>query len=334
MKNAAKYKKGEFGFVPISKVVDEFLNDSFNDGRKYYTNFLKMAKRAWKKLYYMDLGITEKVVVYINKNTATAEIPAHSTLITAVFIVDDCRMKHQLSSNINLNTTEIPEKPKGCGCTACNCDNDLCGSANAVNFYTEMVDIDGTEYPKVYKTKLCSNGDIIEEITETLPKGDGAGGITIVTRTYNKYIGKVEVKPCGCVVNTVENNNKCAAACGCKCSNITDYQLPVGNNKFGHFAVDLERGILHLINVKQDYVIIEMQSDGEIEGEEIMIPEYGIDTITSGIYWRSLRFRNVGIGEKNSAKIAHEVEIQELIEFLNPIDANGIKELQDHFMKW
>lgn len=334
MQNKEKYKKGEYGFVPISKVVDEFMNDSFNDGRKYYTNFLKIAKRTWKKLFYMELGLTESVVVYINKSTNTAEIPPLTTSVIGISIVDDCKKLHALTTDDNLNIKEIPA-PKGCGCKVCDCDNEVCSGSNPMDYFTEQVNIDGTDYPKVTARKLCANGDVIEEITESLPKGDGAGGFNIVTRKSQKYIGKVAVKPaCNCVVNTAENKKVCVELCGCRCDHHHN-QIPVGKNEHGHYKLDLDRGIIHLIGVKQPYIIVRKQGNGEVTDQEIMIPEYGIDCITSGMFYRSLRHRsNISGAQKREAHISYKMEVQDLIEFLNPIDPEGVRELQDHFMQW
>lgn len=336
-----KYKEGNYGYMPLTEVVNSYMNDSFNDGRKYMTNMLRIGADVWNKFYHRTLKIPKTKVLEINKSTNTADIPLYYDALPKVFIVDECNKLQQLFSDDNYNVVDMVIKPKrGCGCTKCNCDNEVCAASAQVTFVEEDVIINNQTYKHVTQRKLCSNGDIIEEVSGYVAQGSATqdGTFTVVPFKDRKFISNVAVKTCGCVINVPDNNEKVIDACRCAvicCFPGKNNQIPVALNKHGHFKMDIERGVIHLIGVKQNKIIFSCNSNTKSD-EEIMIPEFALDFMKTGMHFRSLRFRNnISDGKIQSAKREHSMEEQELLEFLNPIDYVEWKEFKSGFFpKW
>lgn len=338
MNKLDKYRHGEFGYVKLTDVVNEYMNDSYNDGRKYFTNILLMAARSWQRLVRTTLKLPVNKIIYVDKSTNTVVLPANFDGPCKVYVIDECNKLQELFYDENHNVVEIPPPPakKGCGCAKCNCDNEVCTTTNQVNYLEEDVVINSITYKKITQTKICSNGDIIEEIAEPIAEGDGEGGFTVITRNYKNYIAKVDVKPCGCIINVPSNNQKLIDSCGCAviCCRPKN-QIPIAFNKRGHYKLDLERGVIHLINVKEKKVLLVYQASFENE-YEIMVPEYTLDFLTTDIHFRSMRFRsNVSDSKIDKAEQRRNKEEKEVREFLGPINMQELNAFKSsHFPKW
>lgn len=332
-----KYKYGKYGFVSLTQVVNSYMNDSFNDGRKYFTNILRIAKDAWFYLYRSTLKIPKNKVLPVNKSTNIADIPVDYNGMGRVFIVDECGKLQQLFTDDNINVIDMQIKPDtGCGCTKCNCDNEACAATSQITYTEEDEIINNQTYKKITQRKLCNNGDVIEEVNGYVTKGGET--LTIIPYTERRFIAKVEVKPCGCVLNIPDNNKNAFDACGCAvicCYPTKDNQIPVAYNKYGHYKVDTDRGVIHLVGVKEDKIIFTYQSN-EQSSEEIMIPEIAVDYIKAAINFRSMRFRaNIHPGRIDAAERYMARTEQTFIEDLNPIDLVEVNALKSsHFVKW
>lgn len=346
MTNIEQYRHGDFGFLTIDEIVDDFMIHSFQDGRKYYPNMLRICADMWNRIYDKELRGFKSEYITVDKRTNSARLPIGYVRWYSLTAVDDCNNMQPLGYNEFYATTKKPKKDKGCGCKSCSCNSDLCGSMAGIDIAYEDIDFNGTIYQKVIKTKKCANGDIIQEIKEPYvkknPDEEDSGDDTvdvIVYRTFNKFIAKVDVKSCGCVIDTPENKKKCVSACGCAVSCCTDKNnntpLWTGNSKEGKFKIDTERGVIWLMGVKADKLILSHTSNGGKDCKNMLIPEYAKDALMAGMWWGSHRFRKgVSLGEKREMKREFTNEVQELLEFLWPIVPNDMIELESQFHKW
>jgi hypothetical protein len=341
MSQEEKYKRGQYGYTLLSKVVNAYMDESFNDGRKYYTNLLKMAKVSFYELFTKKFRLSKNMVIHIDPSTNTGLLPSDFGGLPSFFVVDECNRKQPLSTDENYNVVPITERPsnKGCGCRKCNCDNEACGAVNSPTYLSETITVaPGVTGEKITQTKALPNGDLIEEITMPIAQGDGTGAYEIVSRTTRRYIAKLDLKPCGCVLNLPKNNQKVIDACGCHVPCLPNASGPVPSvaNSNGKFVVDADQGIVHFIGVKQKYAVMNYIGSGECETDEIMVPDWAVEYMKADIHFRSMRFRNIIPGSvKRDAERFVEIEYDKLVVFLNPIDWNELTELKSgHFYKW
>jgi hypothetical protein len=321
------YKRGEYGFVPLSDFVDRFMAHSFNNGRKYYKNMLLIAADTWKELYWKTLRVTRTKRVCVDHATHTVRIPTDCLKVIEVRIFDVCDNMQELTYNPRRQPKALAAK--GCGCKKCDCTSSVCESMGTVAHLSEDIEFSGVIYQKLTKSKVCPNGDLVMEITEPFAKKDENGGVQVVFRTYQNRVGSLAVKPCGCVENTVENNRVCCSALG------TPISCCAPTCKTGEGQYKIDGCYIHFFDISCDYVDINYITNGEECMSEIMIPEYCREAMFAGLYLFSIRFRQtISPYEKRAAKTEWAMEKQELYEFLNPISAHDFNELQHQFPKW
>jgi hypothetical protein len=337
MKNEQQYLKGNYGFKTLSWVVDDFMKVTFNDGRKYYLNFLSIARSVWKELYWKELKAFKQKRIEVDKSTGTARLPADYIRWQAVGLVDDCNNIVPLSYNPYFVTAPKLKAPKGCGCTKCSCDSDLCGVLAGLDLTYEDVVYGEQTFQRIIKSKVCENGDLIREITEPFLTKDADDQDVIAWRTRPERVTKVEVSPCGCVIDTPENRKTCIQVCGHFLpfeKECCETPLWTGSNKNGKFKIDEDRGVIWLMNVKADKVILSYTSDGEDDCSEIIIPEYAVEAVKAGIYFHSIRYRKMSDSEKEWARKNFSVELEQFLHFLWPIVPHEMRETEDIFYKW
>jgi hypothetical protein len=340
MSNLAQFKKNNFGFLRLSKIVDHFCVHSFNNDRKYFPNLLRIAEFTWKQIYWNDLRVPRNKLLLVDKSNNTVQIPADSLRIVGISVLDNCNHWQPLYVDEFYNTMETP-KASTCGCNKCNCDSELCMVMSNIEHTEEQYVMNGQTFTRIINTKVCPNGELIKEITEVFLTENNVVADLFQLRTRIERVDVLEIKPCGCVDNTPANWKKCSEACGHpflqnkhhKCCQPTT--IPLGKPLRGRYVIDEDLGVIHILDCDTDKVLVTHISNGEECGEELMIPEYAEETVLTGLYWRSIRFRNnVSGGEKMGAKIEHISAVQDLIEFLNPIVPHEFLDLQNREFKW
>jgi hypothetical protein len=251
MKNTEKYKHGEFGFYTLGDIVDRYMAHSFNNGRKHFKNMLIIGADAWKELYWKTLRVTKNKRIKVDRTTMTVRIPHDCMKVIAVKVLDDCYRAQSLT----YDAYKMIKAPvgDGCGCKKCSCNSEPCGVINGVSYLSEDVELGGETYQRVIKTKLCPNGDLVQEISEPFAQKNSEGEDVVVFRTYStSVLAQLTLKPCGCVEPTLDNQRKCTDFCGCPvvcCTPQCDpTEITVPANKYGHYKIDMETGLIYLFD--------------------------------------------------------------------------------------
>lgn len=334
MTNKEQFKKGEYGFLPLTDVVDRYMINSFNTGQKYYKAMLLMAAETYKQLYWKTLRVPKNKRVAVDKTTMTVRMPHDCLKLVGVKIIDHCDNTQYMTHNPYKNIV-APPVATGCGCKVCACQSDLCLYINGITHVTEDVELNGQTYQRVIKTKVCPNGDMIQEITDPYAVKNG-NAIEISFFTRQERIAALTVLPCGCVEPTQDNRKTCYQVCGCPvdcCDDGCDNNERVRRSRDGNYKVD--DCIIYLFDTSAAFVEVSYVSTGEECATEIMIPEYCVEAMYAGLFLGSIRFRqNVSPMQKREAKRDFEIEKQELYEFLNPIAEHDFLALQGYFPKW
>lgn len=335
MHNIEEYKKGNWGFKTFEQYVDEYMLESFNDGKRYYLNFLHIVKMCWEKLYYKKMKAQIDQYLTIDKATNTARIPPHCSKWVSVAIVDDCNNKIPLGYNEAYVTAPKPKEKKGCGCKKCSCDSELCGTMAGINITYEDLYLVGETDPvqKVIKTKVCDNGDIIEEIKEPYLKKNEEDEDVIVFREYTNRIGAVSKNACGCIIDSPENKKTCSDVAGCRIP--CDFTHKKHLNSQGRIKVDSGLGIIYFINVSAKKAVLTFVGVPNFNCKVVLIPEYAGDVLKAYLHYHCMRYRsNISNADKKAAELNMGREEEEFFSFLWPIVPSEMAEIEDRFFKW
>jgi hypothetical protein len=323
-----QYKNGMFGFNTLSNRVDQYGLHADNEGQRGFARMSRIAADVWKDIYFQKLRVYKEKLLKIDLSTYTVAWPVDCLRVIGVNWVDCDGRKHYMAHDGQANTArvEIPLTAK-CGCNKCGCTSDACSSFNA-NTYTEQdVEINGELFKAVTKARICPNGDIMQEITEPYAI-EKEGVITVEYRTRNVLVENIDVKECGCIVDTPINRKKCFDFCG--------YPINYKCEKpEGKYKVDEDTHLIHFFDCDIKEALVKYVSNGEENCKEILIPDYAVNALYTGMFHYSIRFKlNVGAYEKIRAQQNFEEECMELVKFLNPLDLDAIREFQTTFAKW
>lgn len=334
MSNLDQFKCGKYGWNTLSNHTDGFMLRSFNNGRRYRPNMLRIAADYWKKIYFQSLRVFKEKLVCVDQATNTVEWPVDCVRVVGMNLIDKCGKKWYLQDDAKHNTAPLDRSTAKCNCKSCNCNSEACDAFSANTYQEEDVEIAGDIYKKVIKMRVCESGDIMQETTEPYAI-ERNGAMVIEYRTKEEVIEHVTVKECGCVENTAENIHKCFTLCCWPEPDECDRNCPVFIKPEGKYKVDEDRRMIYLYNCAPAQALIRYISDGEECAKEILIPDYAVPALYAGMYLGSIEYRsNVPAYEKRMAKIRFDEEVMELVKFLNPIDFDAIKKLQNSFSKW
>lgn len=325
----------------LGEVVDQYCIRRFNDRRKYYDNYLSIAQDVYRELYRKILPSTISRAVEIihedNEPHPFAWVPDDMECFYSLNIPTKNGELAEVFYNEKINVFTPPKKKLKCGCVT----NDLCDCISNLQLITTPKEIDGAPFIEKQWLQCCANGDVME-YREVPVKNYGTEGGSynndygndydiiasdgnVVVLKFTKKLGKLDVKPCGCVEETPNNKKIIYECCGCylgiKPVSCTDWlckNKPCKSSiKFSECGTKI-----YLINVKAEYAVISYQHDGVKCGEEVMVREYERKALWSGINYESIVY--FPKSTPNDIMLSRQIKLRdetELFEYLNPIDA-------------
>ncbi len=361
--------------LTLSAAVDQYMAENGIDSRKYGAKYLITAKWAWKKLFLNTLYVVQSTWEPLKKGEPYnyIDVPRGLVRLLSVGNPDKCGNIQPLYYNPQLNIIAKPTNKK-CGCNQCNCDG-LCEELNSLSVTTkELFTINGVTYYEKTWIKTCPNGDILE-YKETPAKkyndyignaGDfnpdfnpdfnvgnaDLSNFSIVTETTQRKLCAVTVKPCGCVETTPENEAILLEHCGCQFNHCCkrgrrhceQFLENINNNRRGEIKIS-ECGTriyfkpshdTHNINLTNpEYLLVNWQSNGEIVGQQVQVPEYAYDALCAGIYYRvTKRNGKYNLSERLEAERMWEKENNNVITFLNQLSLSFLSDVGDAQPTW
>jgi hypothetical protein len=97
----------------------------------------------------------------------------------------------------------------------------------------------------------------------------------------------------------------------------------------------IAKDVVKLYGVSAERLILCYQTNGDVDGEEVLVPEYAVDTLKVGIMSRQTLFSPLFTwDEKRKAKRFFETECMDLFKYLNPIDITEFRKLSSIIPVW
>ncbi len=327
-------------YLTLTETVNQYMLASFNDRRKYFINYLTHAKWIWKKLIWNTIWAINHRYLDVDTTTTPHSILLPKDMVRFINLseVDDCNSLRSLSFRDEMNV--IPAPTGGKCCPACGGQNALGQCVSNISVIQNDVVIDNVSYKEKIWKKVCANGDLVEireYPTKNYNSTTDMDDFEITYQTYEKYLCKLDKKPCGCVSDTEENKKLVINYCGCfatSCQkNLCDPLFTTPYAKFG--VIKIENGRVYIQGNKAERLILSYQTNGECGDDELMIPEWCVDTVIFGIDWRSKALApNTDRFEKRESERMWNKAVSDLQEFLNPIIVSEFMNLQMAFPQW
>lgn len=358
----------------LDSIVDEYLLQRQIDKKKYYASYLNMAKYVWKHLFQKTIYSVQSEWQPLRKGEPHdyIDLPKDMVRLFTIAEVNECGNIVPLFYNSEMNVISKP-KVNTCGCTACNCMSDgLCEDFGTLIKSSRLLfTINNVNYYEYSWIELCKNGDIIEYREVPTKKyndfvGDGGdyntdynndylianpsfSDYSVVTEKFQKIICHVDVKPCGCPKNTPENEEIILT----NCSQYFCY----GARKKKHCEAligDTNSNGRGMVKVSEcgtkayykpdphkhrhklpEYLLVNFQTSGTNCSSAVVVPEYAIEAMMTGIDYYSVRF-NAGVRPAiiEFKKYAWVSQQNDLIMYLNPFNLEELANVQDQVVKF
>lgn len=362
----------------LAEVTDQYLMERFIKNKKYYPAYLSAARLTWRDIFQNTIWSVQSQWMPLKKGEPYnyVDVPLGMQRFFSASIVNHCNNIVPLYYNTDINIIPQP-KQSACGCTACTCSGGLCDDIGGLTKLTELLfTVNGTNYYQTTWLKLCPNGDILEYRLVPTKKyntytGDGGdynndynndyliehppfSDYTIETVPFQKILCKIDVKPCGCPENTVENEDVFLQHCGCYCQPFancivnqkrrfcerviddTNYDdCALGTVKMSEcgtriYYVPPHRGHGQLPAKLPKNILVNFQTSGENCNEMVQVPEFGLETMFYGIDFRTKRFSGMlNFKEKQAVKYEYISAQNNLILYLNPFSLSRLAQIQD-----
>lgn len=325
-------------YISLTDTVNEFMLGSFNDRRKYFVHYLNHAKWIWKKLLWNTIFAVQHKIVEVDTTTTPHSILLPKDMVRFINLSqeDDCRTMRSLAFKDNM--VVISKTSTDC-CPVCGSDSYLNKCVSNLSVIQKDVIIDDVVYIEKLWKKVCANGDMVE--IRQFPTKDFHSGdpndFDIIFLTQETFICKLDKKPCGCIEPSEKNVSLIVTHCGCFSNACTkDLCNPIFSKPYARFGViKIENGRIYIEGNTSKHLILSYQTNGECGGEELMIPEFAVDTVIFGIDYRSKALApNVDRFEKRESKREWNSSRQELAEFLDPIIVSEFMNAQMAIPLW
>lgn len=359
----------------LADATDQYLVMRGINRKKYYPAYLIAARWAWKFLFKNTIYSVNSQWVTLKKGEPYnyIDLPPNMVRLFSIATVDKhCNKVVPLFYNNTINILKKPsESQKKCGCgAACDCGG-LCENANSLTYTTKVLfSINGVDYIEKKWVKVCPNGDILEYTITPVKKYNTFAGdpgdyntdymndfdighppfadYTIEYIESQKVICKLDVAPCGCPVESDENEQKLNEFCGCfmpfnsccKKKHCNSFLGEINNNCKGEVKVSECGTKAYFIPHKgehglPDFLLVNWQTSGETCDEIVYVPEYAMETLFAGINYYSIRYNNsYSLNEKDHARYQWQDQQNSLLMYLNPISLEWLSNVQDAKIKY
>ncbi len=213
--------KTNTGKISLTDLVNEIFLNKGDVGRREYLRYKSIAKGVYRELNLLKLREAVRVFISIDKATNSIRIPENCISISSISVVDSCNKLVPLSYTDSITDQDIISinDDKKCGCKVCDCQNKDCGSMYKYETMTELVSMklpNGSfdTFEKTLIKRINPDGSVVQEINEPELTFDD-NGVHVSTDMVKRIevICKVDVKDCGCIIDSEENKKKLGETC-------------------------------------------------------------------------------------------------------------------------
>ncbi len=311
-------------------------------------------KDVWKDMYRNTIWDIKRVVLDVCKDTHTITLPKNCSIERVInFSVIDCyNHLHPLTQNTNINTTEIVCQKGACSCNNCGGHDTLCPIVDNLTVTVEYVTIQDEQYPLTTWIRYQPSGALQKQVRT--PNFDVTSG-TIVYQDAFTTLCNLETTSNGCIKPTRPNMELLRVYCGWDglgwngiAYNNTAFRplIPTTISYWGEYnynANDPQK--IHIYHGRHgdcDHnnwnnirsVIVTYKTNGDVPGEEILIPEYCQMAMDAGMIWQQ-KSLNPRDGDKGSeAYNKYRREKTKVFLYLNPVTLQTMQNLQQAPHRW
>jgi hypothetical protein len=311
--------------VPLSKVVKAAIVDTYEDIGKTQELYTHWAARGLRKLNreVLKTGV-HHVLLKVNKGTNTAVLPCDFQSETFVGRINEYGVKIPLKKNTGIvNVLHLEDETVANKCDKCNQNKSICEDLK-ITEEVELVTINNEVYEKTTVKKLYPNGDYFLEVTT--PLLDVTDLVTVSYFTEKTFVGKINLKPCGCLEPTASNISilkqynpslyyryyaRCASSC---------------DSSDGGYKIFEEQGLIQFDRgYNLDYVYMEYRGFMPTVNGQYCVPEVAFETLVNWVKFKSVENKkSVSLSDRDWHFAQYDRERRNMVKDLGRISLSSI----------
>ncbi len=208
-------------YVSANELVDGMLIREGDTDQKNKGIYLFLLKEVYQDLNLSVIRNTERYLLKVNKQMQCVNVPDGFLELSSISVPNRHGKFEPLIVNENIDTDIVDIGASSiCGCDECQCDCAYCSSIRNYELISSIVPAfmpDGStqNFTSTIRKKILKDGTYVRETTvPTQIFVDNVHTDTIL-QTTTETLCNLEIKECGCVVNTPKNEQLIYEFCDC-----------------------------------------------------------------------------------------------------------------------
>lgn len=276
-------------YVTANDLVDGMLLREDDLDQKNKGIYLSLLKEVYQGLNLSVIRNTERVLLKVNKNLRCINMPDGFLELSSISAPDHHGKFEPLIVNANIDTDIIDlGASKKCGCDECECDCDYC--SNIRNYETIstpvtaiMPDNSVQNFTSTIRKKILKDGTYVRETRTPTQIFTNNVHTDTVLQTITETLCKLEIKDCGCVKKTDQNERLIYQFCD-SCSIEHDCGAPVRiiREEMNYYKKNDTGNRIHIpAHFRHDTVLVRYYADRKTK--ELRIPYMAQKAMRLGI---------------------------------------------------
>lgn len=278
--------------IKLLDVVKSLFSREGNVTGTNINKYMAAAKEVYTELNLYTIRKTKRMFVKVDKQTNTIRMPDDFVMLSSLSVIDPyCGEIIPLVINTTILKDVVDSGVnRSCECE-CGCDSKLCGNIFKYESIQRQVTAplpggggETMDYTETTRKRIDEHGNVMQEICGPVLKYDSETGVhtATVVECQEYQICQLEIKECGCVVESPENIEKFSSVC---CGG--NYETECGticcpeDNPYGYNFVDGSSKIAFASNFKFGEVLVRYYAD--VPTKELEIPRVAKQAIIAGI---------------------------------------------------
>lgn len=198
-------------FETANDLVDGLCMRENDLAKKNKPLYLLLVKEVFDELNLRVIRQTERVLLKVNKQLSCIQAPDGYKDFSSVSAPNKYGKFQPLIINPGIDTDIVDiNASKKCGCEVCECDCAYCSNVRNYELISSIVsakmpDESYQDFTKTYRKKILKDGSYVTEITEPVENVVNNVHISTTLQTRTEYLCKLEIKECGCIKPTEQN---------------------------------------------------------------------------------------------------------------------------------
>lgn len=197
-------------FITADEAINSLLSRERDLGGVSKLHYKELAKDVFNQMNLSAIKQTRRYLFTLDPKKHTIDLPEEYFAFSTISVINHHGKIEPLVMNTDL-TDDLVDLGLDKNCESdCGCTDVICNYSKHYETITETVEAlmpDQTTqaFTKIIRKFINKDGSVYMEVTEPVAQYTNGTHTSTTLQTTKTFLCKLEVKPCGCIINTPEN---------------------------------------------------------------------------------------------------------------------------------